>query len=429
MSITKYTNFDAVNQKTENEGKFLQLEDNVIVTKNEIETADFGECKYDVMEVSVYDVNNNLLPQKTGNKVAYIKYSEIGNYLYSITNRGGNKELVINYEKLLNSLGFEAGILKLNINFARYKIGSENELERVWIQEISPSREEIRILPLKTKQKNISEKNEKEFKNINQLNKDFKYYKKSILDSLNNFDNNFLEKVDSILETKFGKDFFKTLKKDFGLNKFSEYRKKIFEDYKQSVSHYLNNKYYDIGQSNFGKPSEVRFEECEVYDFKSISDDLKNILFLCINTNLKVLKRRDISVTSLPKEFAKVETDKSIKDSTDAYPTPTTFTKKVYDIEKNEKLEVKETKKDVVINPPIEKNPIIIDKPPFKETPEVKILPEPKIEEIPIRVGGISFGGGGRTGIKDGINYFNEGDNIFGNIKSIVDGGRGEMIE
>ena len=429
MSITKYTNFDAVNQKTENEGKYLQAEDLFIVSKNETEDADFGECKYDVMEVSVYDVNNNLLPQKSGNNVAYIKNNNIANYMYSMTNRGGKKELIVNYEKLLKDLGFSNGILKINLNFVRYKVGSENELERVWIQEISPSREEIRILPLKTKYEHITEKNKGQFKNINQLNKDFKYYKKSILDSLNNFENNFLENIDSILETKFGKDFFNLLKKDFGLSKFSDYRKKIFEDYKLSVSYYLGNKYYDITQSNFGKPSEVRFEDCDVYDFKSISNDLKSILFLCVNTNIKVLKRRDISVTGLPKEFAKVETDKSIKDSTDAYPTPTKFTKKVYNVEKNEKLEIKETKKDVVITPPIVKTPIVIDKPPFNETPEIKILPEPKVETSQLTTGGgISFGGG-RGGVRGTTNYFDGSENVFGNVKSVIDGDRGEMVE
>ena len=77
MSIKKYTNFESVNNKTENEGKFLQAEDIFIVTKNEVEETNFGECKYDVMEVAVYDINNNLLPHKTGNNVAYIKSQNI----------------------------------------------------------------------------------------------------------------------------------------------------------------------------------------------------------------------------------------------------------------------------------------------------------------------------------------------------------------
>ena len=148
MSIKKYTNIDAINSKADNEGKFLQSEDLFIVSKNEIEDTDFGDCKYDVMEVSVYDINNNLLPQKSGNNVAYVKRGDIKNYMYQLTNKGGQKELAINVEKLLKDIGFTNGILKVNINFVRYRVGSENELTKVWVHEISPSREEIRILPL-----------------------------------------------------------------------------------------------------------------------------------------------------------------------------------------------------------------------------------------------------------------------------------------
>jgi hypothetical protein len=91
MSIKKYTNFESINDKSQNEGQFLQAEDLFIISKNEIEDTDFGDCRYDVMEVSVYDINSNLLPQKTGNNVAYIKKHDIKNYMYSLTNRGGQK--------------------------------------------------------------------------------------------------------------------------------------------------------------------------------------------------------------------------------------------------------------------------------------------------------------------------------------------------
>ena len=72
MSITKYTNFQNINSNTENTGKFLEDKDLFIVSKNEIEAIQFGNTPYDVMEVSVYDINNNLFPQKSGKNVAYI---------------------------------------------------------------------------------------------------------------------------------------------------------------------------------------------------------------------------------------------------------------------------------------------------------------------------------------------------------------------
>jgi hypothetical protein len=330
MSIKKYTNIDGINNKTENEGQFLQADDLFIVSKKEIETTDFGNCKYDAMEVSVYDVNNNLLPHKSGNNVAYVKTGDIKNYMYQITNAGGQKELAIDIEKLLKDLGFTNGILKVNINFVRYRVGSEDGLERVWIQEISPSREEIRILPLKTKFANINSKTNKELKDLQTLNKSFKYYKNSLLDLVNSFENTFLEKIDSALESKYGKDFFKTLKKDFGLSNFGIVRTKIFTDFKTSIDYYLTNKNYDVKSSLFGKPSEIRFEDCDVYDFKTMIGDIQGILNNCIDYNLQSLKKRDVTIKSIPKEFAITELQKQIQDNIKSFSTYSETKRNVY---------------------------------------------------------------------------------------------------
>jgi len=163
MSIKKYTNFTGINSNTENVGHFIESNDLFIISKNEIEETEFGISKHDVMEVSVYDINNNLLPQQSGNNVAYIKTTNIQTYLYNITNKSGVKEFAIDIEKLLSDLGFTNGILKVNINFVRNKVETENESTRVWIQEISPSRQEIRILPLKTKDNSVNIINNSQF--------------------------------------------------------------------------------------------------------------------------------------------------------------------------------------------------------------------------------------------------------------------------
>ena len=330
MSIKKYTNIEGINNKTENEGQFLQSDDSFIVTKSELEASDFGNCKYDIMEVSIYDINNNLLPQKTLENVAYIKSDDIKNYMYKITNKSGQTELAIDVEKLLKNLGYSNGILKVNINFVRQRVGSDNELERVWIEEISPSREEIRILPLKTKFENINNKTKTEFKNLQDLNKEFKYSKSSLLNVINSFQNTFLEKIDSALESKYGKDFFTVIKKDFGLSNFGKIRTKIFVDFKTSMDYYLNNKNYDISQSNFGKNSEIRFNECDSYDFNDILNETQNILYKCVDINLKSLKRRDIGLKSLPKEFAVTELQKQIQNNLDSFNTFTQTKRNVY---------------------------------------------------------------------------------------------------
>jgi hypothetical protein len=389
MSIKKYTNFEDVNLKNTNEGQYLQIEDFFIVTKNEREESFFGECKYDVMEVSVYDINNNLLPQKTGNTVAYIKSQNVAEYMYNTTNQQGQKELAIDAEKLLNDLGFANGILKLNINFVRNRVGSDNELERVWIQEISPSREEIRILPLKTKFENINQKNNKEFNDINNLTKDFIFYKREIINSLDFYQSQYVEKIDSALETKFGKDFFNVLKSDFGLSKFSDLRTKIFSDFRTSVTYYLENRYYTLGDGTYGKPSEVRFDDCERYDFQIILGDIQNILANCIDINLSFLKRRTVDIKKIPREFKTITFDKNIKDTIDKLGEPVKDIKVVFDGEKVKlKDEIVVPKfpliKDEIIDMPPPQKDVIIDNPPVKdvEPPVREIKPIPKDEDI-----------------------------------------------
>jgi hypothetical protein len=387
MAIKKYTNFDGINSKSTNEGQFIQADDLFIVSKNEIEEADFGECRYDVMEVSIYDVNNLLLPNKTGNKVAYIKTGDIKNYMYNVTNAGGQKELAIDAEKLLNDLGFTNGILKINMNFVRYRVGSENELERVWIQEISPSREEIRILPLKTKDNTVNKKTNKEFENLGNLRRDFKYYKKSILDSLNSFENTFLDSIDTALISKFGNDFFNILKKDFGLSRFDNFRKKIYEDFKTSVTYYLNNKNYNIKESNFGQKSNIRFEACEQYDFYELTTEIQNILFECIDINSSFLKRRNITLKSLPKEFAITEIRKEIKNNLEAFGTPTTIKRNVFNPQ-NVSVKFDDVTKTqdtpILPPPPREEPPIDVIKPtPISEPPVVITPAEPVVINVP----------------------------------------------
>lgn len=435
MSIKKYTNFEQIDSKAENKGQFLQKDDLFIVSKTEIEETDFGDCKYDVMEVSVYDINNNLLPQKSGNNVAYVKTGDIKNYLYNITNKGGQKELAIDAEKLLKELGFTNGILKLNLNFVRNKVGTDNNLTRVWIQEISPSREEIRVLPLKTKDTTINDLTNKEFKNINNLSKDFKYYKKNILDALDSFESSQLSTIDDALVNKFGNDFKATLKKDFGLSDLDGFRDRIFKDFKDSVTYWVNNKYYDITQSNFGKPSEIRFVDCDQYDFNLLLSEIRNILNNCISANTKVLKRRVVNYKEVPQEFAVVELRKQITDNLERFQTRVEIKRNVYAPDKVD-LSIAGVKdlppiikvldKIVAVEPDVLPAPIappIIPTPEPEPEPRPQPLPEPTpapiIEEPTPAVEPPVYGGGGGGG-GGSRSYYEEGRG-FGGQADIVD--------
>ena len=431
MAIKKYTNFEAVNAKNTNEGNYLQSEDLFIVSKNEIEDTDFGDCKYDVMEVSVYDINNNLLPNKSGKTVEHIKYQHIGNYLYSMTNKGGQKEIAIDAEKLLNDLGFTNGIVKLNLNFVRQRVGSDDELQRVWIQEISPSREEIRIIPLKTKDTNINQIINNEFKNINNLTKDFKYYKKNILDSLDSFEFNFLSTIDDALVAKFGNDFRATVRKDFGLRDLDAFNKRVFENFRDSVKNWVNNRYYDISQSTFGKPSEIRFNDCEQYPFRDLLNEIQNILNNCIAFNIKSLKRRSVNYTQIPKEFGIVELRKQIQDNLDSFQTKVDIKKNVYSpnaatttISGTQVLppivKVKEVPVLEPAKPPVAKT---VEPPQPPVTPPAKVAPPPvetkPFDDVVVRGGGATF--------RPNVNP-NDGSGVSGNRNDRYETGETQLI-
>ena len=66
--------------------------------------------------------------------------------------RNGAEEFFVDIEKLIKEAGYSQGIFKTSVSLLNRRLGSEErKFDKVWIHEISPSRTEIRILPLKTK--------------------------------------------------------------------------------------------------------------------------------------------------------------------------------------------------------------------------------------------------------------------------------------
>jgi len=304
-------------------------------------------------------------------------------------------------------------------------------LTKVWIHEISPSRTEIRILPLKTKNDNINNITNKEFKNVNNLNKDFKYYKKNILDSLDGIENTYLTSIANAMTNRFGKDFESILRKDFGLSDFNGFKKRVFSDFKTSINYWVNNKEYDISQSNYGKNSIIRFEDCEQYDFQFLLNEIPNILRNCIDYHTKTLKRRDITIKSLPKEFEITTIKKQTQDLVGSISVKEEKIRNVYN-PKNVNLNVKgvggyNPPKDIIV--PIELPPAPIKKEepkpiqPIKEEPIqiIEPMPEPIPKQDIIPTPYIGGGGGGRSFYEpvnyDGGLYGNDGRNIIPKLR------------
>ena len=82
--------------------------------------------------------------------------------------------------------------------------------------------------------------------------------------------------------------------------------KKIQNDpeFQQEFDYYLNNRAYDIESPDYGKSlTTIRFNDCDQYDFKTITNEIEKILSKCINHNSAFLKRRDIGINTIPDNF------------------------------------------------------------------------------------------------------------------------------
>jgi hypothetical protein len=397
MGITKYTNIEQIDSRTEFEGQLLKPEDLFIVTKQgETEQTDFGTCIYDAMEVSVYDINNNLLPQASGKNVAYIKGSDIKNYIYAISNVANlnTNELAINVEKLLGDIGIGNGILKVNINFVRNKIGSDNSLDRLWVQEISPTRQEIRIVPLKSANEDLNAELKKHMDDLQNQNVEFSNYRNYILTTLDASSATIQKTIKDLLTHKYGSDIFAVLKKDFGISNFDTYSQKIFDDFKQSMLYYMTNKNYIISDSNYGRPSaKIRFEDCEMYNPSLVTDQFKNMLYNSINYNTTIfIKKRVFQINSLPKTFDVVEIQNTVQNTLDTINAKTVTVNKVFD----------PTKVDIKFDSTNQKNvPVVLVPVPsqISITPKgIGVVPEP-IFITPIPKTPIKTSTGGTPGI------------------------------
>jgi hypothetical protein len=122
-----------------------------------------------VMEFSLYDAGNNLLQQKGYGSSRFIKnYSSYLIKSASTTdtkiNNGG---WLVDVKTLIREAGYKTGYFRVQINFVRNRIGSNNVYDKLYIQEISPTRQEVRLLPFD----NYNANSELDLKEKEKLNK------------------------------------------------------------------------------------------------------------------------------------------------------------------------------------------------------------------------------------------------------------------
>ena len=243
------------------------------IFEKEIKRGYFGFDVGDIIEFVIYDASDNQLPQESvnGHKVRYINYTDenIKAYFDKVPENKFNKksnnakEYFIDTEKLIKEAGYSNGVFKTQITLLNRRLGSEPRLfDKVWIHEISPSRTEVRVLPVVEDGTSVPNSDLQErydtFVNCGIFTADVLVFFDEFVEQLD------VEKVVKAMLMKKGtisegQDYIKLIEQEFKLVSFEVYLTRVKKLFQEIIDNYRMNRYYNPFEANFGQVTGDRF--------------------------------------------------------------------------------------------------------------------------------------------------------------------------
>ena len=297
MAINDFKNIEKINQELEQTAQIIKPADLNIFKTSAKNVDDFGLSKNDAIEFRLYDISNNLLEQTSGLKVRYIHKDELSYYLKnSLDSITGEKIFEIDVEKLVFEAGYSNGEFRVSFSFVKNYVGNENSKKRVWIHEVSPSRTEIRVLPLlgldKTINADLQDRYYSFMDNVLELRQSYKEIKQF----LDKIELNISTLIDDYFISSFGPKYIEVINTDFmfgGAQGYTNFKNKIYVDFRQSVMHEIEGKQFKLGASDYGQ---IITGGIDLDDFVS-TDEFKliieNRLHDSIEYNMQFLRKRE----------------------------------------------------------------------------------------------------------------------------------------
>jgi len=405
----------------DNKGYRINSNDRKIFEEGKLESF-FGFGEKDAIEFIVYDLNDNQLPQINDELVRYIPLTTQNIREYFLIAEGTlfqkyqfPTEYFIDAERLLREAGYDNGTFKTQITLINKRVGSDTIYDKLWISEISPSRTEARLYPLK-KGLDINKELQQRF-NLFIKNGEFR-------DDTINLAINFIEKItptviDNFLITKYQEKWFNKMLGEFKIKDFDTFTTKIYEKFIEACVYELTNRDSNPTSNNYGKPKSTK-PSIEL-SVDNIKDLCKKVLINCINFYLlspdtKKQASFDTQVDSsedvVGRILQRLESDVIIDTSTPVLtkveiakkPLTGKLLKLNLDIKKQLPIETPVEKDKPIFGLPVKETPIEvvtpIDEPPYVEPePPIKIEePVPIKEPMPINEPAPISGGGGGGG-------------------------------
>jgi hypothetical protein len=297
MAIKDFKNIEKINQELESTAQIIKPADLNIFKTSAKNVADFGLSKNDAIEFRLYDISNNLLEQTNGVKVRYIHKAELPNYLRdSLDDTTGEKIFEIDVEKLVFEAGYGNGEFRVSFSFVKNYVGNENTKKRVWVHEVSPSRTEIRVLPLLGSDVSINADLENRYysfmDNVSELRQSYK----KIQAFLDKIELNISTLIDDYFISQFGPKYIEVINKDFvfgGSEGYTNFKNKIYGDFRKSVMYEIDGKQFKLGASDFGQPIK---DSIDLDDFVSTEEFrliIQNRLHDSIKYNIERLPKKE----------------------------------------------------------------------------------------------------------------------------------------
>ena len=250
MAIQKFKNI------VDSKGYRINSKDREIFETSDLQSF-FGLSDTDAIEFIVYDVNDNQLPQSNFGMVRYVPLTTKNINDYFLIAEGTifqaysfPSEYFIDVERLLSEAGYTTGIFKTQITLVNKRVGSDSKFDKLWISEISPSRTEIRLLPLNRLENAGTDLFERYgiFVNDRHFREDTIEYAIQFIEKINP------TSISSFIINKYGQNWLDKMNAEFKIQGFDTFVSTIYNKFMQSALYEFTNRNSNIKDLNYGNP-------------------------------------------------------------------------------------------------------------------------------------------------------------------------------
>ena len=272
----------------------------------------FGFSNSDMIEFIVYDVNDNQLPQgEFGEMVRYIPMTSDNIKDYFLIADGTvfqtlqfPSEYFIDVERLINEGGYDNGIFKTQITLLNKRVGYDTPNEKLWIKEISASRTEVKLLPIRNA---VADKTDL-LQRFNVM-VNGKSFREDILQSIPEF----IEainpsEIDSFIRKIYNTKWYNKMIKEFGITGFDTLMTKVYTKFIDAMLNEFSNRNSSITALNYAKEKSI--SQSLALSKEDVFKIAQRILVECIEYYLpqRTIQSDTIMDTVYDESFDKVST-------------------------------------------------------------------------------------------------------------------------